>query len=177
MKSLRTLKTLLVLVCLVAICLAVFLVRELFLDAENRAKDIRSQSAFAQLEAMLLFYHAEHGTFPPTKYQREADGPIHSWRVLVVPLKSPYSSEISSNYDFSQEWNSPNNSQALLGSSSRYFFLMTGDGNTAHYLAIGEGDEWPSRKPLRSFLVTKGKDRFLLFEYPDSNIHWMEPRY
>ncbi len=66
---------------------------------------------------------------------------------------------------------------ALFGSSSRYFFLMTGDGNTTHYLVIGEGDEWPSSKPLRSRLVTKGKDRFLLVEYPDSNVHWMEPKY
>ncbi len=57
------------------------------------------------------------------------------------------------------------------------FFRFNGEGETTQYLAIGEGDEWPSRKPLRSRLVIKGKDRFLLVEYPDSNIHWMEPKY
>lgn len=57
------------------------------------------------------------------------------------------------------------------------YFSMDCDDDFAHYITIGDGEEWPSRKPLRSRLITKGKDRFLLVEYPDSKIHWMEPKY
>ncbi len=52
MKTLRTLKTVLVLVCLVAFGLAVLLGGELYRDAENRGRDIRSQGRFAQLEGV-----------------------------------------------------------------------------------------------------------------------------
>jgi hypothetical protein len=30
---------------------------------------------------------------------------------------------------------------------------------------------------LNILLITEGKDRFLVVEYPDSDIHWMEPKY
>ena len=80
-------------------------------------------------------------------------------------------------YDFSQEWNSPENLKAVAEMGFFNYLRTDADNETANYLAIGDGDEWPSRKPLKSYLVTKGKDRFLLVEYPDSDIHWMEPRY
>jgi hypothetical protein len=137
-----------------------------------------SLGKFAQLELALHLYHEEHGAFPPTKYQPVAGGPMHSWRVLLVPHTTSRFAERHSKYDYSQEWNSPNNLQAL-GRMPPYFsyFRLDGDGETTHYLAIGEGDEWPAKKPLRSRLVTKGKDRFLIVEDPDSQIHWMEPKY
>jgi hypothetical protein len=134
-----------------------------------------SISRFKQLELALLFYHEEHGAFPPTKYQPVAGGPIHSWRVLLVPHTSRSFGSYS-DYDFSQEWNSTNNLQAL-GRTAPVNFRFDDDGEIAHYLAIGDGEEWPSKEPLKSRLITKGEDRFLLVEYPDSDIHWMEPRY
>jgi hypothetical protein len=173
----RTLKTVLLLVCLVAFCLVVFLIRELYLDAANRAKDVRSQGRLAQIEAMLLIYHDKHGAFPPTKYQPEPGGPIHSWRVLLVPHTDRGFIERYPLYDFSQEWNSTNNLQAICSMPFFGYFSIDGDGDTTHYLAIGDEDEWPTKRPLRSRLITKGKDRFLLIEYPDSEIHWMEPKY
>jgi hypothetical protein len=130
------------------------------------------------MEVALLTYHQEHGAFPPTKYQREAGGPVHSWRVLVLPYTSSDFMERYSKYDFSQEWISTNNLQAL-GRKAPRFFRLDGDGDndTTDYLAIGDDDDWPARKALRSLLVKKGKDRFLLVEYPDSEVHWMEPKY
>jgi hypothetical protein len=174
MRTLRTLKTTLLLVCLVAFCLVVFLIRELYLDAANRAKDVRSQGMFRFIEAALLAYHQEHGHFPPPRYQPVPGGPIHSWRVLLVPSIAGRQSK----YDFSQEWNSPNNLQALGNAPPGYgYFRMHGQSDIAHYLAVGDNDDWPSRRPLRSLLITKGKDRFMLVEYPDSEVHWMEPKY
>ena len=56
-------------------------------------------------------------------------------------------------------------------------FSIDGYGDIANYLAIGNDDQWPVKKPLKSRLITKDNDRFLLFEDPDSEIHWMEPKY
>lgn len=177
MTTLRAFKIVLLSACLVGFPAVAFWLGGLFLDAAIRGKDVRSQARFYQLEVMLHLYHEEHGAFPPTKYQPEPGGPIHSWRVLLVPHTSRSFIERYSQYDFSQEWNSTNNLQALGRMPLFGYFSMNSNGDVAQYLAIGDNDEWPSRKPLRSRLITKGKDRFLLVEYPDSDIHWMEPKY
>ena len=57
------------------------------------------------------------------------------------------------------------------------YFSMDGDSDITNYLAVGDGDDWPSERPLKSCLVIKGKDRFLVVEDPNSQVHWMEPRY
>jgi hypothetical protein len=57
------------------------------------------------------------------------------------------------------------------------YFSTDGGNDITNYLAIGDGDDWPSEKPLKSRLVTKGKDRFLVVEYPGSEVHWMEPKF
>lgn len=169
--------------CLVGLPIGAFWIGGCYVEGTRIAKYAWSGSRLGQLALALQIYHHEHGAFPPTRYQPKTNGPIHSWRVLLVPQTSG-ASEAYSNYDFSQEWNSSNNLQALNGVSphgmkGNIIFRMIRDahGDVAHYLAIGEDDEWPSRKPLNSRLVTKGKDRFLLIEYPDSKIHWMEPKY
>jgi hypothetical protein len=89
-----------------------------------------------------------------------------------------------SDYDFSLDWNSPHNLRALSSGWGGAFYRVEGgiswaegvDG-AATILAIGEGDKWPSKAPLRTYVVTNGNDRFLLVEHPASEIHWMEPKY
>ena len=175
----RPLKIGLLLVCLVGLLILAFWMGEFVYKGRNQGKDLVSRSNFAKLELMLHIYYQEHGAFPPTKYQPVAGGPMHSWRVLLVPHSNRNFRERYSQYDFSQEWNSTNNLKAL--GRMPYFrdFRMDDDENSdiTNYLAIGDDDEWPVKKPLRSRLVTKGKDRFLIVEDPDSQIHWMEPKY
>ena len=178
----RTLRIVLLWVCLLGLPIVGFWMGGLFLDAASRGRDIRSHSRYAKLELALHLYHEEHGAFPPTKYQPVADGPIHSWRVLLLPHTTWDYGERYLDYDFSQEGNSRNNLKALGRMAPGFFWAPVRfrlDGETTHYLAIGDDDEWPSpsRKPLRSLLVTKGRDRFLVVEYPDSEVHWMEPKY
>ncbi|MBE0541021.1 MAG: hypothetical protein IH623_06525 [Verrucomicrobia bacterium] len=174
MTTLRPLKIGLLLVGLVGLPIVAFWMGGRFFEAGNRSEDLSSQGRFEFIEAALLVYYKEHGAFPPTKYQPVAGGPIHSWRILLVPSIAGRQSK----YDFSQEWNSPNNLQALGRVPPSYgYFRMHGQSDIAHYLAIGDDDDWPSKKPLRSRLITKGKDRFLLVEYPDSKTHWMESKY
>jgi hypothetical protein len=51
------------------------------------------------------------------------------------------------------------------------------DSDMATFIAIGDDDVWPAKKPLYAYLVEEGEERFLLVEYPESNIHWLEPKY
>jgi len=136
----------------------------------------QSLSRFAQLENLLIIYHSRHGTFPPTQFQLEPGEPIHSWRVLLA--QHTYSDFVTrfEEYDFSQQWNSSNN-LALWRHAPQGFRIGSETGQVAHYLAIGNDDVWPSEWPLKSRLVVIGDDRFLLFEDPDSTVHWMEPKY
>lgn len=176
-KTPRRLKITMLLVCLLGFPIVAFWIGGRFLEARNVSKDYLSRSRFAQIRAMLLAYHEQHGSFPPTKYQPTAGSPIHSWRVLLVPYTDIDFKDRYSKYDFSQEWNSPNNLKALGDMPYFHYFSMDGNNDITNYFAIGEGDDWPSEKPLKSCLIIKGKDRFLLVESPDSAIHWMEPEY
>lgn len=135
-----------------------------------------SVSRFTQLEGMLLSYHTEHGRFPPIRYQASENGPAHSWRVLLLPYIDPPARKVYSEYDFSEPWNSRKNLATIdsLGGTSHF---TLDDSDTAHYVAIGTGDEWPSKMTLKARLVTQGEDSFLLVEYPESKIRWMEPKH
>ena len=146
-------------------------------EAMEEVRDDRSQDRFAQIRDMLLIYHQQHGAFPPTKYQAKPGGPVHSWRVLLVAHTDTDFADRYRSYDLSQAWNSPTNVKALGGMPYFWYFSMDDDNDITNYLAIGDGDEWPAHRPMRSLLVTEGKDRFLVVEDPHSKIHWMEPKY
>ncbi len=169
----RSLKIVLLLVGLFGLPALVFWLGVSYCDARRFSDDMRSEGRIGQIEGLLRMYYDKHGAFPPTKYQPVAGGPIHSWRVLLLVTFGEWR-----DYDFSLAWNNPTNLQALgrIPPHSNYFRL-DGDSESTHYLSIGEDEQWPATRPLRSRLITKGKDRFLLVEYPDSEIHWMEPKY
>jgi hypothetical protein len=152
-----------------------------FVELRNISKESLCEEKFADLACVLRIYHDEHGASPPTKYRATPNGPIHSWRVLLLPYMDMYTKELYSKYNFSENWDSPKNMAVArsLPLWTQYFCKGVGmDGkDIANYLAIGEGDEWPSEKPLKACLITKGKDHFLLVEYPESTILWTEPKY
>ncbi|OHB78360.1 MAG: hypothetical protein A2W31_16110 [Planctomycetes bacterium RBG_16_64_10] len=177
-RTLRPLKITLLWVCLLGLPIVAFWLGGRLFEAIDVAKQCVSESKFAQLRVALLSYHEQHGSFPPTKYQPIPNGPVHSWRVLLVPYTDVEYKKRYSKYDFSQEWNSANNLQALARMPYFSYFSLDGAGNDiTNYLAISNGDDWPAKKPLKSLLITRGKDHFLVVEYPDSKVHWMEPKY
>jgi hypothetical protein len=146
-------------------------------EVKSEVKACRSEEKFGQLKVMLLAYHHQHGAFPPTKYRASPNGPVHSWRVLLVPHTDRPFEERFAHYDFSKPWDSVDNARALQDMPLFDYFNQGHGFQIANYIAIGEGDEWPTKEPLQSYLVTEGKDRFLLAEWPGSNVNWMEPRY
>jgi len=150
-----------------------------YVETREDVRRLMREGKFARIQLLLLNYHMEHGRFPPARYQPKAGGPVHSWRVLLITQIDTYPKERSSKYNFSEEWNSPGN-LAAIGECSDWFSRHDGRDiktDKANYLTIADGDEWPSHKPLDAFLVTKGKDRFLLVDDPDSLVHWMQPKF
>lgn len=169
--------SILLLACLFGLPIAAFWAGGRFYELRGTVKDLRSDSKFSQLKWALLAYHDKYKAFPPTTFRARHDGPMHSWRVLLVPHTTASYGRHYAEYNLLHEWNSLDNLQALSGMPYFHYFSLDADKDIANYLAIGDGDEWPSEKPLRSLLVTREKDRFIVVEYPDSDIHWMEPKY
>ena len=151
-------------------------------QSEKDRQEFWARVKFRQIERLLLLYHEEHGAFPPTKYQADPDGPLHSWRVLLVPHTGKSFKERFSNYDFHQAWDSKTNVHALSPMPEFTFFGLNDDyASYIDFLAV-DGTNWPVeraqlKRPLLTYLVTKGEDRFLLVNYPDYYVHWRSPRY
>jgi hypothetical protein len=148
-----------------------------FRRAVEAGSYFRSQGRFSQIKAALLMYHQDYDAFPPQKYRVDPEGPEHSWRVLLVPYTTREYRRRFLEYDFSQDWDSPANLQALDGRGQFAFFSSDGAYGTANYLTVGADERWPSKHSLRSLLVKEDDDSFLLIECPDSSIHWMRPEY
>lgn len=137
-------------------------------------KELRSLSKFKQLEAALLSYHAGYGRFPATESMTNGDISLPvSWRVLLSP-------DIFQEYNFSKKWDDVENLK-LQGSGTVYETAALDSKNVndyaANYLTVGPDEVWLWDRPMKAYLVVKGDDRFLLVEDPNSNIHWMEPRF
>jgi hypothetical protein len=161
----------------IGLCMVLLWVRSAYNEASRKANQNRDLQWFAQLEYLLKIYHGNHGAFPPTKYQVKPGGPVHSWRVLLAKHTNSKFISRYDDYDFSQEWNSSNN-LAVWADAPRVFRTRgAGLGNSAHYLALGKDEVWPTRWPLKARLVTIGNDRILIIEDPESKIHWLEPNY
>ncbi len=138
------------------------------------ARDIRSMSRFEQIRIALLCYHADHGSFPATKYISK-EGKVHSWRAMLLPYISGI--DRFPEYDLSKNWDDVENLKVISGGD----LFTSQDSNSkehmANYLCIGSDDVWPWNRPMRSYCVVKDDDRFLLVEDLNSTIHWMEPRF
>ncbi len=151
-----------------------FLLGERFVEVRTTTRRLLSDGRFEQIRGLLLAYHRDHGRFPPTKFQANKNGPNHSWRVLLLPYIDVDYRDKYSRYDFSRSWNSAEN-VAVTKTIPNYFGINS-DRNT-NFLALGDKEEWPTDVPLLAYVVTKGKDRFLLVDYPDSKVFWAEPTY
>ena len=107
---------------------------------------------------------------------------MHSWRVLLLPYLDVSEREAYKRYDFTEPWDGPNNKALAESMREAPAFFRGHDDKKADkswttYVGVaGPHAEWPRRKPLLSYLVSEGSDKFLLVEVPNSGIHWMEPR-
>ena len=124
----------------------------------------------------LAVYEDVHGVLPPTCVEDEKGHPLLSWRVLALRHSFCLHFGTRVDVDLSQPWDSPTNSRILDSLDIRCLQCpsseITRPGIT-HYVAVtGPGTLWQEGRTRRS----ESDRRILVIEWPDSDIHWTEPR-
>lgn len=154
---------------------------------------VSDQVELETIATSILNYRRTYHEFPPI-IVTDADGnPLHSWRVLILPMMG--ANEFFSEYDFDSAWNSESNVDLRDG---------TRKANRAERPAPAEaGRNYLSREsphmletifvalacgPLREEPFLQGNKTpeighylptgqpFVILEIKGSGIHWMEPR-
>jgi len=169
---------------LLAIGLAV--VFGLFKGMQLARRNARKEQCKTQLKMVglaLSGYEVSNGSLPPA-YLLDAGGkPVLSWRVRAAEHMW-YNYDFSSHMDFSKPWNDPANVEFLsqLGEFFRCTALPDADEGITHYVAVvGPGTVWPGGGAAQWPRATADEsldahNPILLVEWPDSDIHWAEPR-
>lgn len=138
------------------------------------------QSCEARLKllwVMLESYQSAHGCLPPAYLTDRQGRPVLSWRVAAGEYIW-YNDDFSSELDFSQPWDSPSNAEFLGRLEAEEMFQCPAAGSagpgTTHYVAVvGPQTAWPGKQPAA---MSASKTQILLVEWPQSDIHWAEPR-
>lgn len=78
-------------------------------QARTAARKVQSQNNLKVITLALHNYHDTYGTFPPAIVRDEADQPLYSWRVLILPFLNE--SSLYQQFDLSEPWDSPGNLQ------------------------------------------------------------------
>ncbi len=142
------------------------------------ARRIQCADNIKQIMLALHIYHDAYGSFPPAYVADEDGQPTHSWRVLILPFLGHQ--ELYEKYDFSQPWDSPNNS--MLARPIPDYFYCPADTtkratDTSYVLITGDGSAWPDdHAPGRDEITDDLEQTIALVEVVNSGIHWMEPR-
>jgi hypothetical protein len=147
--------------------------------ARRAAIDSVSQSPLNQLMIALLNYEDQYHTLPPA-YIADANGkPMHSWRVLILPLVDHDQPTLYDEYDFNEPWDGPNNIKLLdrmpgifhspsEPASSRYTNIV---------IIAGSDTAFPYHRSVALRDISDGRQNTILAtEIADSKIPWLEPR-
>ena len=130
-----------------------------------------------QLGLAMLNYHDMYRTFPPAYIPDENGRPMHSWRVLLLPLLEE--SSLYGQYDFDQPWDSPHNKQVVASVELSIFTCPSGDnigGTTSYMVVTGQGTMFEGSKACSLANINDGSSyTIMIVEVPSSGRHWAEP--
>jgi len=147
--------------------------------AHEAAQQARCISQLKQLEVAMDNYLTLHGSFPPAYIADKSGKPMHSWRVLLLPVLDRH--DIYDQYNFDEPWNGPNNSKLHDEIVSLYrcpfdepFAKQT---ETNYVVVVGPGTMFPGERAVTSREICNDPSRtIMIVEKANSGIHWMEPR-
>jgi hypothetical protein len=145
--------------------------------AQRVALSMSAQSPLNQLSVALQNYHLTYGSLPPAVVTDSNGKAMHSWRVLILPFIEE-GNALYQRYDFSEPWNSINNSK-LLDQMPRIFHSPSERPSSkfTNMVAIaGQGTAFPSDKSVRYDEMKDGlENTALLTEITLSTIPWTQP--
>ena len=134
--------------------------------------------------ALLLENHVDvYGSYPTVAMRNEEGEPVLSWRVLVEDHNF-YDVDFKKHLDLSRSWNNPENAK-FLNHYGSFFQCPTRKesqnrepiGRITDYVAVtGPGTMWPKEGLRGPEDILPGHQPILIVEWPESDIHWAEPR-
>lgn len=146
-------------------------------EAREAALASCAQCPLNQLQLALHNYHDTYGCFPPAHVADSQGRPMHSWRVLLLPLIDQR--ELYEAYRFDEPWNGPHNAQ-LADRMPEIFHIDSepeSRSRTNIVALVGPGTAFPGAKCTRIEDFADGLDNtILLAEIAASDIAWLEPR-
>ena len=170
-----TLRDLFIRVTVISAVLAacVFVGNLLHVGRQNARRD-ECKYNLISIRRCLDSYHEKHGVLPPAYVADENGHPLLSWRVLAAEYVY-LGYDFKTKMDFTKPWNSPTNSRFLNSISTEWLQCPSSwvtKPNVTHYVAVvGPGTLW--EQPCR---LSGSDKRILVIEWPNSDIHWSEPR-
>lgn len=140
------------------------------------------KNSLKTISLALHAYHEQYGSFPPAYIADGQGRPMHSWRVLLLPLlgKQQHYNE----YRFDEPWNGPHNSKlsqqigSLFNCPDECRLNHQQETSMTSYVAVvGPNTIWPGTQVVTLGDVTDGPRKTIqVAEVTHSGIHWMEPR-
>jgi prepilin-type processing-associated H-X9-DG protein len=127
-------------------------------------------------------YQQTYRCYPPAYVADEDGKPMHSWRVLLLPLfGDPELTSLYEQYDFDEPWDGPNNRR--LAAQAPDIFRCPSDegaaGQTNYVAVVGEETIWPGARPVSYHEMLAGDGHLgtiAVVEATGLNINWLEPR-
>jgi hypothetical protein len=138
----------------------------------------RTMNNLHHIWSALHVYSGINGCYPP-QYLTDAHGkPVHSWRVLVLPMMGY--KDLYERYRFDEPWDGPHNK--LLASEMpeeyRSPFSRPTSAITQYVAIVGKRTAWQGTTPLRGADIGPNIDGcgVVFVEAANSDVNWMEPR-
>jgi prepilin-type processing-associated H-X9-DG protein len=171
-------------ICLLVLLLG-FLVVWLTLPGIKEAMQVgpraQGMNNLQQVTLALLNYEQHYGGLPPVCLSDKDGKPMHSWRVLILPLLGRR--DLYEQYNFSEPWNGPNNRRLLAARPPEYGCPADADeltdrsASTSYVAVVGAEARWQKNAGVmiddRSL---SHSETVLLIGGGKSGIPWTEPR-
>ena len=171
-----TLRTLLIAIGIISVVLAGCMgLIDLIKMQRQAALRLQCGNRLRLIQIHLYSYQNAHGNLPPAYSTDESGRPLLSWRVFAAKCEW-YDYDFQAMMDFSQPWDSPTNSRFLNSLGTEWLRCPSSKNRrsaTTDYVAVvGPGTLW-QEGPNK---ITDTENRILAIEWPNSDIHWAEPR-
>jgi len=145
--------------------------------AREAARRSQSMNNLKQIALALHNYHDVYQSFPPAVVTDKDGNPLYSGRVLLLPFMEQRA--LHSQFDLTQPWDSPKNSQI-----SQIKIPMFTDpsspssmaGQTDYLFVTGKGTVFEGDKSTPIRAISDGtSNTIILVEVKNSGVNWAEP--
>jgi prepilin-type processing-associated H-X9-DG protein len=147
-------------------------------SARQAARQTQCRNNLQQIATAIFEYRQRYHTFPPPYLADQNGRPMHSWRVLILPLLGERA--LYDRYRFDQPWDSPAN-RAVAETIPRVYRCPAAPagcrGETSYVMIVGPRSFSTVTGPRRLGEFPDGAvSTLMLVETLDSGIDWAEPR-